>query len=172
MDLSARILGLKHRRSATGIGAGGLLSAGRRRRTAGQSLVELALLLPVLLTVFGAVIDLSRIYATQISLNSATRAAAEYATSKDTTLAAATADAQAIICQAMTGSSTCSDPVVTITNFTASAPPGGLASDGSRTVITLTITTSTSFHPLFAYPFLPGGGWPVGASATFSIIQG
>jgi Flp pilus assembly protein TadG len=48
------------------------------RGWAGQSLVEFALIVPVLLTLVGAALDLSRVYATWLKLESAARDAAQY----------------------------------------------------------------------------------------------
>ena len=56
-----------------------ILSKGRSRRTRrGQSLVEFALVLPVLLAITGVVIDASRVYFQWVDLESATRDAAQY----------------------------------------------------------------------------------------------
>src|SRR6266508_2169178 len=57
-------------RAATGRG-------GRRRSSAGQSLTEFALVIPILLVVFVAIADLGRIFAAGVDLEAATRAAAE-----------------------------------------------------------------------------------------------
>jgi Flp pilus assembly protein TadG len=61
----------------------------KRARTRGQSLVEFALLLPVLLALVGATLDVARLYFAWIGLEAATRDAAQaiasYAGSDDTT---------------------------------------------------------------------------------------
>lgn len=53
----------------------------RPRRSAGQSLAEFALVIPVLLTAVGAILDLSRVYSVWIDLEAATRDAAQYVAS-------------------------------------------------------------------------------------------
>jgi hypothetical protein len=57
-------------RAATGGG-------GRRRSSAGQSLAEFALVIPILLVVFVAIADFGRIFAAGVDLEAATRDAAE-----------------------------------------------------------------------------------------------
>jgi Flp pilus assembly protein TadG len=50
----------------------------RQHRAAGQSFAEFALVIPVLLTAVGAMIDLSRVYSAWINLEAATRDAAQW----------------------------------------------------------------------------------------------
>ena len=54
-------------------------SSRRRRTSAGQSLTEFALTLPLLLVMFVAVADLARAYATMVAIESAAREAADWA---------------------------------------------------------------------------------------------
>jgi len=55
------------------------ISSRRRRTSAGQSVTEFALTLPLLLVMFVAVADLARAYATMVAIESAAREAADWA---------------------------------------------------------------------------------------------
>jgi TadE-like protein len=52
----------------------------RRRAGAGQSVVEFALLAPIMIVLVVAVVDLARVYTTTINIESAAREAADYGT--------------------------------------------------------------------------------------------
>src|SRR5439155_21635857 len=73
-------------------------TAHRRASLKGQSLVEMALILPVLLAVAGGATDLSRAYAAWTSLESATRNAAEYVATNSPDAATAITDAKRVVC--------------------------------------------------------------------------
>lgn len=137
-----------------------------RRKSAGQSLAEFALILPLLLSMCGAALDFARVYAAYINVQSATRNAAE-AVARDKTItdtATAEAKAQVLVCTQI-GVSPCTVPPPTV-----SSPPCG-GSDGTLCVVTLKVVQP--FDMLFPYPFMsPPGHWDLTSEITFSYIRG
>src|SRR5438874_2271969 len=130
----------------------------KHRRHRGQSLVEFALILPVLLTMFGAAIDMARVYQAWVTLEGATRDAAERVAT-DTTVTtsggAATA-AQRIVCSEMSrvagyvaSGGSCSTPTVSVTWTSSTTAPGATT---RNPVVTTTVTSSFPFRTLFGYP--------------------
>lgn len=155
-----------------------------RRRTSGQSLVELALLLPLMLAFLGLTIDFARVFQAWIALESATRDAAEAAATKAPDSSSALTIAQRTIClQAQTvpgfqrgGSPSpadverCAVPNVSAA-FNLSTTAAGASS--RYPIGTATIHASLPFSPLFPYPLITQDGhWTIATSATFSIVQG
>ncbi len=154
--------------------------AGERSRSRGQSLVEFALILPVLLTLLGAAIDVARVYPAWNALEAATRDAAEYAATYDTTSSAATADAQRIVCtetlgvagyQSQASPPGCSSPSVTVTSFSLSTTAPGAST--KYPVASVTVVASLPFRTSFPYPlFTQNGTWTLRSTQSYSIIQG
>lgn len=155
--------------------------AGRRNRARGQSLVELALILPVMLTMLGAAVDVARVYGAWIALEGATRDAAEQVAMLEgtsSTYAAASARAKTIVCTKMASfpgavpgadPASCTQPVVTLTWSTPQTTGAGSVKNplGSATV-----ATSFPFRLLFAYPFITqGGAWTIGSNQTYTVVQ-
>ena len=154
-----------------------------RRHSRGQGIVEFALILPILLTFLGVAIDFARIYQVWITLQGATRDAAEYvATNSDSATTAAT-DAKRVVCTQTshlvgfvpgpgvppTSIETCTNPTVVVTSFTRStSAPGATATNPGAKV---TIQVSMPFRTLIPYPFLQGA-WTVSSTQTYSILQG
>lgn len=154
-----------------------------RRARLGQSLVEFALILPILLTLLGAAVDVARLYQGWITLEGATRDAAEYAATFDTTSAAALTDAKRIICtQTATvpgfvsppGNPTaCTAPAISITSFPAGDTAAASGGSSTNPVQSITVTATLPFRMFFGYPlFTQNGAWTLTSTQSYSIIQG
>ena len=149
-----------------------------RRGSRGQSIVEFALILPMLMLFFGATVDFARVFQTWIALESATRDAAEAAAMTATTSSEAATIAQSTICTQASGlpgyvanGGGCSQPAVAIGSFTRSTTAPGATT--KNPIATVTVTASMPFRALFSYPlFTQNGAWTVRASATYAIVQG
>jgi Flp pilus assembly protein TadG len=141
----------------------------RRRHARGQSLTEFALILPVMLTLFGASVDFSRIYNTWISLEAATRDAAEYVATCvngsalllrcDGVGASTTALVQAkrVVCTELGHVATCTDPVVAVPTYTQD-PSFAAGGSVNAPVTTVTVRATTTFRTIFPYPLLTNNG--------------
>jgi Flp pilus assembly protein TadG len=153
-------------------------SASRRTRL-GQSLVEFALILPILLTMFGAAVDVARVYGAWVTLEAATRDAAEQVATDTTitTSTAATTRAKTIVCSEMTGvagyvagGSSCTTPGVTVTWSKSTTAAGATT---KNPIVTTSVTATFPFRTLFGYPlFTQGGAWNLGSTQSYSISQG
>jgi Flp pilus assembly protein TadG len=155
-----------------------------RRRSRGQSVTEFALLLPVLLAFLGLTIDFARVYQAWITLESATRDAAEYAATAATSASDATTKAKKTVCLQATNVpgftrsglaspndvEQCTAPTVTTTFTLSTTAPGA---NSVYPLGTATVQTSLPFNTLIAWPFFTTNGvWTISSSATFSVIQG
>ena len=156
----------------------------RNRRSRGQSVAEFALLLPVMLAFLGLTIDFARVFQAWITMESATRDAAEYAATGGSSSSDALTKAKKTIClqsqnipgfQRSTATSPndveqCASPTVTIVSYNLSETAAGASHE--HPIGTVTVRSSLPFHPLFAYPFLTQNGtWTVITEATFSIAS-
>jgi Flp pilus assembly protein TadG len=152
----------------------------RARR--GQALAEFALILPIILALVGAGVDFARGYAAQMTLQTATRNAAEAAAYDVavTTVAQATTKARAVVCteaQRLPGFvagaggdvATCTQPSVTVTWTRDATTPGA---NDRYPLVTVTVATSLDFDTTVPWPLLPDGSWTLGAFESFSIMQG
>jgi Flp pilus assembly protein TadG len=162
----------------------------RRRRPRGQSLVEFAVVLPVMLAIVGVIIDAARLYQVWTSLESATRDAAQYLatsstdpTAPDYTWPGEDADSKAAyILSLATGYTvepaldedtltTCDEPRVATTYTQDTEEDNG--GSVSNPVSTATVTTCLPFRTLFAYPFLAtDGAFILRTERTMSVIVG
>jgi Flp pilus assembly protein TadG len=152
-----------------------------RDRSLGQSLVEFALILPILLTLTGAAIDLSRVYGAWVTLEGATRDAAEQVATDTTitTLSAAQTKAKTIVCAQLVNTpgfaappgnpTNCTSPTLTVTWASSTASPGSTRNP----LVTVTVASALPFRTLFSYPLLTqNGAWNLGSNQSYSILQG
>ena len=156
----------------------------------GQSLVEFAILLPILAGLVGATVDLARMYEQRVKLEAATRDAAEYVATDTTVTTAdqARTKATTLICAQFGLTSTCTSPSVTIASYSRSTADPGTTEFPQ---VSVTVSTSLGFSTLVPWPFVStnwrapytnGGGPSAGgaqvfqatltASKSFVILQG
>jgi Flp pilus assembly protein TadG len=146
----------------------------------GQALVEFAIILPILAALLGGAIDLSRVYQASLTLQSATRNAAESAASSALDSASALTTARGIVCnetQHLPGFvpgpggaiATCTAPTVTITSFSRSSTVPGASV--RYPIASVTVHTSLAFEMLFRWPLLPEGGWTLDSTQSYSVVQ-
>jgi Flp pilus assembly protein TadG len=159
----------------------------RRTKSRGQSVTEFAIILPVMLAFLGLAIDFARVFQAWITLESATRDAAE-AVATDTTVTNSTQAldlAKRTICvqaqnvpgftrSALTSPDDvelCTAPSVTVTSF--SVDPAASGASTKYPLGTATVQASLPFRPLLAYPFITeNGSWTIVTSGTFQILRG
>ena len=149
-------------------------------------MAEFALLLPVMLAFLGLTIDFARVFQAWITLESATRDAAEYAATNGTDSTDALTKAKKVIClqaQNIPGFrrsglaspndvNQCLAPTVSVVSFSLTTSPTVGAST-KYPIGTATINASVPFNPLFAYPFLTQNGtWTITSQQTFAVAQG
>ena len=164
--------------------------AQKRSKHRGQSLVEFSIVLPLLLTMVGVIIDAARVYQAWTNLESATRDAAQYLATSDTdptspdyTTQGTNSDNKAIFIvseatgftftpSATRGTLTdCTGPQLTTTYAAdVSFANGGSA---SNPVGTARVVSCLPFRTLFAYPLLTNNGvWVIKADRTYKILVG
>lgn len=139
----------------------------RGERTRGQSLVEFALILPVLMLILLITIDFGRVYLGWVTLNNAARIAANYAASGQPPLTTAQQIQYRAVVASETNGINCDLP----TPIPDPTYPGSTGTTvGGRAVVAL----NCSFHLLtpFLGGFFPGGVVAVGASADFPVRSG
>jgi Flp pilus assembly protein TadG len=155
-----------------------------RRRGApkrGQALVEMALVLPFLLAFAGGATDMARAYSAWMTLQAATRNAAEYVATNSVSVAAATNDARRVVCEEMQhvpgftpgaggAIDTCTSPTTFVAAYTVSTVAVGATF--ANPIATTHIRTTLHFHTLLPYPFLPHGTWTMVANSTYAVVRG
>ena len=141
-----------------------------RRAQRGQSIAEFALVLPLLLALLGTCLDLARVYSGWITLQSATRNAAEQAAMQGVDGTHAATIAQNVVCAETAGVSgyqgsggSCTAPTVSVS--------WSQSTNGGTTIASARVATTLPFQTLFAYPFLSNGSWNLAASSTYEVIK-
>lgn len=157
-----------------------LLPRVARRARRGQALAEFAIILPLLVTIAGGAMDFARIYQASITLQTATRNAAEFTATGSANQSAAQTEAQRVVCTeaqripgftAGSGGSvpTCTAPAVTVTAFSVSSTAPGASV--AYPVATSTVRSSIGFRTIIPWPWLPDATWTIGSTQTYSVVQ-
>jgi PKD repeat protein len=136
-----------------------------KHKSRGQSLVEFALVLPVLMFLLLMTIDFGRVFLGWVTINNAARIAANYAATAQPPLVTAQETQYRAIVGRETSGLNCTLP----TPIPDPTFPSG-TSVGGQAVVTL----SCAFQPItpFISAFFPGGVVNVGATANFPIRAG
>jgi Flp pilus assembly protein TadG len=154
-----------------------------RDRSAGQSVAELAVVLPIVLTLVLGGLDFARAYDHQLKLENAVRQASELLATSARTEEEAKESARAILCGQLgrgvecavssmaTGPGTCSDICLSV-SFSRSASAIGASS--ATPLATASISAAARFQTLFPYPYLTSetGDVTLRAHSTYAILQG
>jgi Flp pilus assembly protein TadG len=152
----------------------------RRRNPRGQAMAEFAVILPILLALVGGGIDFARAFEGAMTLQTASRNAAEAVAYAVTDPSLAEAHARAVVCAEtqrlpgfVAGSggnvATCTNPVMTVTYTTDPTAPGA---NVRYPLVTVSVTTSLAFDLVVPWPLLPNGAWTLGTTQSFAIMQG
>lgn len=163
------------------------IKSARRDGQAGQALVELAIVAPVLLLILGVALDFARVYQRWVVLEAATRDAAQYIATNTDALridwTGTDADTKARQIMAMelglsfttdSSQASCSTTAGKVAT-TVSAPVTTTAAGGSTSnpVQTVRVVSCIGFAPLFSYPFVTQNGvWIVRGDSTYSTAVG
>jgi hypothetical protein len=125
----------------------------------------------------GGAVDLARAYQAQMTLQSATRNAAEYVASHSDELTAE-ADARRVLCLEMRqapgfqtgagGDQECDSPTVSVAFTLSETAPGATE---ANPIGTAAVSSSTDFQTAVPWPFLVQGV-TISAESTFTVIQG
>jgi Flp pilus assembly protein TadG len=153
----------------------------RRLPVRGQALAEFALILPILVAIVGGAIDLARVYQASLTLESATRNAAESTATSSLDVTGAQSEAQRVVCtetQHLGGFTpgfggevtTCTAPGVVVTAFSRSTTAPGAST--RYPLASATVESRLAFQMLIPWPGLPSGGWTLRSSQSYSVIQG
>lgn len=147
----------------------------RTHRRSGQSVVEFAIILPGLLAMVGMTVDVARVFQAWMAQQAITRDTAEFlATDFDTTTwSAARREAEARVCMALVGTTTCPSSV----RVTQPAVAADVVKSSTTSPIwRVTVTTEWDIQSLFLWPVLEGFAgrdtWTLRCTSTYEIWRG
>jgi Flp pilus assembly protein TadG len=141
-------------------------------------------LLPILLGLAGGAVDLARAYQAWLTVEAATRDAAEFVAvnscAADKTCGTNTGqtDAQRVVCSQSTrlpgyiagsGGTPCTAPAVTAS---ASASTTALGATANNPIITAQVRTTLDFRTLVPWPLVPNATITLGSNKTYSVVWG
>jgi Flp pilus assembly protein TadG len=141
----------------------------------------MALILPFLLAFAGGATDMARAYQAWLTIESATRNAAEFVATNSADSATALTDARHVVCQesqhapGFTKGSppnaiiNCTQPAVTVPSFAISTTQTGAST--ANPIATAHVRVTLQFTTLFPYPFLPHGGWTLNSDSTYAVVR-
>ena len=142
----------------------------------------MALILPFLLAFAGGATDLARAYQAWLTIESASRNAAEFVATNSADATTALADARHVVCQEsehipgfVAGSppnavQNCTAPAVTVPSFVLSTTQTGASA--ANPIATAHVHVTLAFNTLFPYPFVPHDGWTLKADSTYAVVRG
>jgi hypothetical protein len=142
----------------------------------------MALILPFLLAFAGGATDLARAYQAWLTIESASRNAAEFVATNSADATVALTDARRIVCgesQHIPGFTpgsppypidNCDAPATTLPSFVISTTQTGASP--ANPIVTAHVRVTLFFNTLFPYPFVPHGGWTLSAEATYAVVKG
>jgi Flp pilus assembly protein TadG len=144
----------------------------------------MALILPFLLAFAGGATDLARAYQAWLTIESATRNAAEYVATNSADATTALTDAKQTVCletqnvpgfhkgpgTGIAAVKACTSPVTTVPSFEISTTQTGASF--SNPIVTAHVRVTLPFNTLFPYPFVPHGGWILTTDTTYAVVRG
>jgi Flp pilus assembly protein TadG len=145
----------------------------RRRSSRGQSLVEFALVLPVLLILVLMAIDFGRLFSSWVTLNNAARVAANYAAANPYEAFGAGSDYETQVNKEGFGSlnATCATAGVPVPDFADTAVDTNTTKRNMGDVATVSISCNFKvLTPIISA--VVGSSFPVSASSSFTIRTG
>lgn len=136
----------------------------------GQAVAELAVTLPLLLTIVAGGLDFSRAFERQVKLEQAVRQASATVSTISSSEGAAKNTARQIICVQLGFPATCTNVTVQVA-FSRSSSALGATADNP--LATTTVTSSVGWQTLVPWPFITGNGvFDLRAASTYSVLQG